>query len=95
MDGNEEMRHSIHRLVDTDLKSAQDLVFRDTGHFISSAKFKIGLHYSPLVKLAHGYAKVIHVATGNDGFNIGSMRKLACAFWSITVCRILTLSMDH
>ena len=28
-----------------------------------------------LVKLAHGHAKVIHVATVNDDFNIGFMKK--------------------
>ena len=34
----------------------------------------------PLVKLAHGHAKLIHVATVNDGFNIGSMKKMEHAF---------------
>ena len=77
MDGNDKMGHSIHHAVDTALKSSQNLIFRDIGigHFISSTKLKIGLHYSPLVKLAHGHAEVIHVATVNDGFSIGSMKK--------------------
>ena len=75
LDGNDEMGHSIHSLVNIALKSAQKLLFRDIGHFISSTKLKIGLHYSPLVKLAHGYAKVMHVATVIDGFNIDSMKK--------------------
>ena len=80
LDGNDEIGHSIHNSVDTVLKSGQNLIFRDIGYFISSTKLKIGLHYSPLVKLAHGRAKVIHVATVNDRFNIGSMKKMACAF---------------
>ena len=50
---------------------------------------KIGLQYSPLVKLAHGHAKVIHVATVNDGFNIGYMKK-----WSIYSEQKLALEFD-
>ena len=75
LDGNDEMRHSIHCVVNTYLKSAQKLIFRGIiWHFISSTKLKIDLQYSPLVKLDHGHAKVIHVATVNDGLNIVSMK---------------------
>ena len=35
---------------------------------------KISLQYSPLVKFAHGHAKVIHIAMVNYGFNVGSMK---------------------
>ena len=80
LDGNEEMGHCIHNSVDTALKSSIFFTFRDKGHFISSTKLKIGLQYSPLVILAHDHAKVIHVATVNDGFNSGSMKVWACAF---------------
>ena len=42
LDGNDEMGHSIHRAVNTDLKSAQKMILRDIWHFISSTKLKIG-----------------------------------------------------
>ena len=74
LDGSVKMRHSIHSSVDTYLKSAQNLILRDIGHFIPSTKFKIGLQYSSLVKLAQSLSKMIHVTTVNDGFNIGTMK---------------------
>ena len=73
LDANNAMRYSIHCAVDTDLKWARKLFFRDTRHFIPSTKFKIGLQYSPLVKLTQSLAKVIHDETVNDGFKIGPM----------------------
>jgi hypothetical protein len=89
LDGNDEMGYSIHCAVDTDLKSAKKLILWDIWHFISSTNLKIGLQYSPLVKVAHGHAKVIYVATVNDGFNIGSTKIWAYAFWRIIRWRIL------
>ena len=75
LDGNDEIGQFIHNSVDTSLKPAQNLIFRDIGQFISSTKLKSSLHYSPVVKLAHGHVKVIHVTTLNDGFNTGPMKK--------------------
>ena len=80
MDGNDEMGHSIHRAVDTDLKSAKKLILSDIRHFICSTKLKIGLHYSLLVKLTQSLAKVIHVETVNDGFKICPMKIWADVF---------------
>ena len=74
------MGHSIHCTVDTALKSAKKMIFRDIKHFTSSTKLKIGLQYSPLVKLDHGHAKVMYVVTVNDGFNFGSMKIWKCTF---------------
>ena len=46
LDSNDEMRHSIHSSVDTDLKSAQDLISWDVEH----------LHLAPRWKLAFSTA---------------------------------------
>ena len=74
LNGNYETRHYIHSTVNTDLKSMKGMIISVTGQFISSIKFKMGLWYSPLVKVTQSQAKVIHVAMMNDGFKIGPVK---------------------
>ena len=75
LNGNNAVRHSINRCISIDLKSAQNLVLWEIGHFIPSTKFKIGLWCSPLVKLTQSLTKVIHVAKLEDSSKVGPKKE--------------------